>query len=64
MAKKIVFRIDGKTGAATIKPEGYKGEECFTKTKGLEDGLGMKGQCELTPENFESPEQNKEQEHN
>lgn len=60
MKKKIVFEINGKTGAATIKPEGYKGEECFTKAKPLEQGLGMKGQCELTPENFEAPEREKE----
>lgn len=62
--KKIVFTLSKSTGAATVKPEGYKGEECFTKTKALETGLGMKGECQLTPENFETPEQNREQEHN
>ena len=62
--KKIVFTINSKTGAVTVKPEGYKGDECFTKTKKLEQGLVMSGQCELTPENYETPETNKEQEHN
>lgn len=61
--KKITIKISASTGEVTVKPEGYKGDECFRKTKAFEQGLGMTGQCELTPENFESPEQNREQEH-
>ncbi len=55
--KKIIMSIDPKTGGVSVKTEGYQGEECLKATAGLESGLGMRGQCELSPEYYEKAEQ-------
>lgn len=60
MSKKITIKLDGRTGNVTVKPEGYKGDECFKATEGLERGLNMKGNVENTPEFYEQPERSKE----
>lgn len=57
MARKIVMKIDPKTGNCTVAPEGYTGDDCQKATKGLVDGLGMTGSCELTPDYYKASDE-------
>lgn len=41
MKKKIIGRINLKTGVLTLETEGYEGASCLEATRRLEEGLGM-----------------------
>lgn len=56
MSKKIIYTINKKTGAHSVRTEGYHGPECLEATKPLEEGLGMNQACAVpTPEMYETP---------
>ena len=58
MSKKVIAKIDPKTGKIEIKTEGYAGAECLEATKGLETGLGMDQGCAIPSEDmYKQPEQ-------
>lgn len=60
--KKIICRINNRTGAMTIRAEGFSGEECLKATAPLEKGLGLRDATqELTPEFYQTAEQQSEQ---
>ena len=56
--KKIIAKIDPKTGILSIETQGYKGQECYDATSELEKSLGMDRACAAsTPEMYQQPEQ-------
>ena len=58
MSQKVIVKINPKTGEVTKDTSGFQGDECQTKTQGLDAGLGITGgACTLTPEYFESKPQ-------
>lgn len=60
--KKILIRIEKKTGKVTITPQGYTGSECLEATKKLEEGLGLiDPEREILPEMYQSTETQQEQ---
>lgn len=46
--KKIIGRIDKKTGKMTLETVGFTGEACLEATKKLRDGLGIEAEPEKT----------------
>ncbi len=60
MAKEIHINI-GEEGEITIKAEGYSGDECLKATEPFERALGRKKSQDLTPEFFETPIQQQEE---
>lgn len=50
MSKKIIAKIEKKTGKLTITTEGYSGPDCLEATKALEEGLGMDQACSVPTE--------------
>ena len=46
--KKIIGRIDKKTGKLTLETVGFTGEACLLATKKLRDGLGIEAEPEKT----------------
>lgn len=62
MQKKIIATINKKTGAITIRTEGYNGAECLNATKKLEDGLGLNTDGrEYTPEFYDTTSEQQQQ---
>lgn len=62
MSQKIVVKINPKTGEVTKETSGFQGDECQTKTQGLDASLGITGSaCKLLPEYYETKEQNEQQ---
>lgn len=58
MSKKIIAKINKKTGGLEIKTEGYSGGECEEATRQLEQGLGMDQACSVpTPEMYQQVEE-------
>jgi hypothetical protein len=58
--KKIICRINVKTGVMTTVTEGYNGAECLNdpKVKKFEDGLGLTdAPTEMTSEFYNTTEQ-------
>lgn len=55
MSQKIVVKFNPKTGEIKKETSGFQGDECQTKTQGLDDSLGITGSaCSLKPEWFET----------
>lgn len=52
MGKKIIARINRKTGKLTIQTEGYSGAECLEATRKIREGLGIDAEPDKTPEFF------------
>lgn len=60
--KKIICRINNRTGAMTIKVEGCSGSECQQLTAPLEKGLGLRDVTEeILPEFYQTTEQQTQQ---
>jgi len=51
--KKMIARINKKTGVMTLSVEGCIGDSCIDLTKPIRDGLGMTGDPERTSEYFQ-----------
>lgn len=45
--KKVIAKIDKKTGKLTIETQGYTGDECYKATEGLEKSLGLDRACSV-----------------
>lgn len=55
MSQKIVVKFNPKTGEVTKETSGFQGDECQTKTAGLDASLGITGSaCKLSAEYFET----------
>jgi hypothetical protein len=51
--KKIIAKINPKTGKVTLETQGFSGDECLKETEALKTKLGLHGgSCELTPEYY------------
>ena len=62
MGQTITVKINPKTGEVTKDTSGFQGDECQTKTKGLDASLGITGgACVLSPEYFESKTKEEQQ---
>lgn len=64
MSKRITVTINKKDGGMKVETSGYAGAECLQGAAAqLEKELGMtkEGACELTPEYFQTKEENKDQ---
>lgn len=54
--RKIIHRIDPKTGKIEVRVEGVSGPGCYDLTKNIEQRLGMDRACSVaTPEMFQEP---------
>lgn len=54
--KKIIHRIDTKTGKVEVKVEGVSGPGCYDLSKSIEDRLGMDRACSVpTAELYREP---------
>jgi Protein of unknown function (DUF2997) len=61
MSKKIIAKINKKTGALTITTEGYAGADCLKATEELEKGLGMNQGCSVPTQEMYNVEKNEQQ---
>lgn len=60
--KKIISRIDPKTGVVSVKTEGFSGDECYKATEALEQKLGLDRACATpTPELYQEKQENEQQ---
>lgn len=62
MSKRITVTINKKDGGMKVETTGYSGAECLEGAAAqLEKELGMSqtGACELSPEYFQTKEENK-----
>lgn len=53
---KIIARINKKTGAVTLKTEGFQGESCLEATKKLRADMGIEAEPERTSEFYTNEE--------
>lgn len=53
---KVIGRINKKTGAITIKTEGFNGEACLEATRKLRARLGIDKEPERTNEYYIQPQ--------
>jgi hypothetical protein len=57
--KKIIAKINPKTGKVTMETQGFSGDECLKETEALKTKLGLHGgSCELTPEYYTTQKAN------
>ena len=59
--KKVIAKINKKTGAITLQTEGFSGEGCLEATKKLRDGLRIEAEPTPTPEYYQAEEQAQQQ---
>ena len=50
MKKKVLVRINKKTGLPTISTVGFEGPSCLKATEKLREGLGIDAEPERTPD--------------
>lgn len=50
--KKILGRINKKTGQMTLSTEGFTGEACLEATRKLREGLGIEAEPERTADYY------------
>jgi len=50
--KKIIGRIDHKTGKMTLETVGFTGEACLEATRKLREGLGIEAEPEKTADYY------------
>lgn len=50
MSKKVIAKINKKTGKLTLSTEGFSGEACLAATKKLREGLGIEAEPDKLPE--------------
>lgn len=55
---KVIAVINKKTGAITIKTEGFSGEACLKATEKLREGLGIDAEPEKTDEYYAAEQTN------
>lgn len=56
--KRIIHRIDPKTGKVEVKVEGVSGPGCYDLSKSIEDRLGMDRACSIpTAEMYQQVEE-------
>jgi DNA-binding transcriptional regulator LsrR (DeoR family) len=60
--KKIIHKIDPKTGRVEVKVEGVSGPGCQDLTKGIQQRLGMDQACAVPLPEMYQQEQEKEKE--
>lgn len=61
MSKKIIAKINLKTGALTLSTEGYQGASCLEATRKLREGLGIEAEPDKTPEFYQEEVQQQQQ---
>lgn len=54
MGKKVVVRMNPRTGVTTVEVNGVKGQSCYDLTRKLEESLGTIQSCEDNPDAFET----------
>ena len=59
---KVIAVINKRTGAVTIKAEGFTGDACLKATERLRDGLGITAEPERTDAFYATEETNQQQE--
>jgi Protein of unknown function (DUF2997) len=59
--KKVIAKIDKKTGKLTLSTEGFSGEACLAATKKLREGLGIDAEPEKLPEFFQEEVKDEQQ---